>query len=607
MTLFSTSKPAIIVKALLKYPARVFAGTGLKAESNNGNLTFSFDYSSLPFSSTITSPENYTTLVYNGVLERYEEARLDSIPTKIANDPRTTAGDVDYVMPTATRYLALTASLTNDRTWTLPAASAVPGGVAIRVFDEAGGISSTNTLTIAAAGTNDINGEASITLTVPYSGVAFVSNGIDGYFYAKIVLPISDLSGLGTGVATALAKNTGTNGAVALYNGDLGTPSNVNLSQAINLPVTAITGLGTNVSDSLATNVNANGGFLRLTGDLGSGVQGGLSAGVNTANGFVRLLSSGAIPTLDGSNLYNLPTGTAGTTPINAVTGLGTNVGAALQIAVGSAGSITVNGGALGTPSSGNLQYCTNYTAQNLGGLGTGVGTALGVNVGSSGAFITNGGAAGTPSSINLSNATNMPLSAVTGLGSGVSTALAATPNSTGGIATIDGSNRLPSVDGSQLTNITSANVATGFTAGSITFAGASGVFSQNNTKLFWDNTNYRVGINTATPAVSIAVSATDAVLLPVGTTAQRPTGAKGYIRYNDTTSSFEGYNGSAWGSIGGGATGGVGNSAFYENDTNITADYTITSGKNAGTFGPVQINSGISVTVPTGSVWTIV
>ena len=53
--------------------------------------------------------------------------------------------------------------------------------------------------------------------------------------------------------------------------------------------------------------------------------------------------------------------------------------------------------------------------------------------------------------------------------------------------------------------------------------------------------------------------------------------------------------------------TGGSGNQAFYLNDITITKNYTIPVGKNAGTFGPVTVNSGISVTVPTGSTWTVV
>jgi hypothetical protein len=53
--------------------------------------------------------------------------------------------------------------------------------------------------------------------------------------------------------------------------------------------------------------------------------------------------------------------------------------------------------------------------------------------------------------------------------------------------------------------------------------------------------------------------------------------------------------------------TGGGANQAFYLNDTTITTNYTIPTGKNAGTFGPVTINSGIAVTVPSGSYWSIV
>ena len=45
----------------------------------------------------------------------------------------------------------------------------------------------------------------------------------------------------------------------------------------------------------------------------------------------------------------------------------------------------------------------------------------------------------------------------------------------------------------------------------------------------------------------------------------------------------------------------------FYENNTNVTADYTITSGKNAVSAGPITIDSGVTVTVPSGSTWTVV
>jgi len=62
------------------------------------------------------------------------------------------------------------------------------------------------------------------------------------------------------------------------------------------------------------------------------------------------------------------------------------------------------------------------------------------------------------------------------------------------------------------------------------------------------DVSNSRVGVGTATPATTLHVSATDAVRLPSGTTAQRPgSSANGDIRYNSTLSTIEGYAGGAW------------------------------------------------------------
>jgi len=55
------------------------------------------------------------------------------------------------------------------------------------------------------------------------------------------------------------------------------------------------------------------------------------------------------------------------------------------------------------------------------------------------------------------------------------------------------------------------------------------------------------------------------------------------------------------------GATGGSTDQVFYENDQTVTANYAITTNKNAMTAGPITINSGVTVTIPTGSEWSIV
>ena len=100
----------------------------------------------------------------------------------------------------------------------------------------------------------------------------------------------------------------------------------------------------------------------------------------------------------------------------------------------------------------------------------------------------------------------------------------------------------------------------------------------------------------------------TTALKIPVGTTAQRPgSPATGELRFNSTLGSAEIYNGSAFAAVGGGAgaTGGGSDEVFFESDTNVTTDYTITSGKNAHTVSPI-INSGVTVTVPSGSLLVI-
>jgi hypothetical protein len=61
-----------------------------------------------------------------------------------------------------------------------------------------------------------------------------------------------------------------------------------------------------------------------------------------------------------------------------------------------------------------------------------------------------------------------------------------------------------------------------------------------------------------------------------------------------------------SWGRAGG-ASGGGSDQVFYENDQTVTTNYTISTNKNAVTAGPVTINSGVTVTVPTGSTWVIV
>lgn len=97
------------------------------------------------------------------------------------------------------------------------------------------------------------------------------------------------------------------------------------------------------------------------------------------------------------------------------------------------------------------------------------------------------------------------------------------------------------------------------------------------------------------------------ALKIPSGTTAARPaTSSTGMIRYNTTLNQFEGYDGD-WAILGGGATGSGGDRVFVLNEQNVTTSYTLPSGENATSCGPIYLNSGVTVTIGTGENWSIV
>ena len=157
-------------------------------------------------------------------------------------------------------------------------------------------------------------------------------------------------------------------------------------------------------------------------------------------------------------------------------------------------------------------------------------------------------------------------------------------------------------------------------------------------------------GFAALTASADSAFNGTGALQLPVGTTAQQPTGAIGKLRFNSTTSQFEGYTGSAWSSVGGSAlsndtttatnlyplfatattgtalnvytsnakylykpsTGDlqssqlIANNGLVLNNATVSASYTIATGNNAMSVGPMTVASGQTVTVSTGQRWVI-
>jgi hypothetical protein len=97
----------------------------------------------------------------------------------------------------------------------------------------------------------------------------------------------------------------------------------------------------------------------------------------------------------------------------------------------------------------------------------------------------------------------------------------------------------------------------------------------------------------------------TGAAKIPAGTTAQRDASPSvGYFRWNTTIPRAEIYDGTEWSLVGGGNTT---KKALWEHSYTVAENYEMTSGNNALTAGPITINSGFSVTVPSGSTWAIV
>lgn len=138
----------------------------------------------------------------------------------------------------------------------------------------------------------------------------------------------------------------------------------------------------------------------------------------------------------------------------------------------------------------------------------------------------------------------------------------------------------IASFDSSDFT-VTSGNVAI---TDSPSFTGLT--VDTNTLKV--DSTNNRVGILNATPDVTLDVgSATDAVHVPVGTTAQRPsTPAAGYLRYNSTTGEFEGYT-TTWGSLGSGSSQ---SDIFVDTMTGDGSTTTLTLTNGAATENNTQV-----------------
>jgi len=151
------------------------------------------------------------------------------------------------------------ASLASNVTFVLPSAD----GAASSIVQTDG---SGNLSFQASTGTGNVVRASSPTLTTPDLGTpsAITLTHATG-------LPTSGLTGLGTGVATALANNVGSSGAFTTFNGAMGTPSSITLTNASGMPLSGVTGLGTNVATALGVAVGSSGAFVTTSGSGATG------------------------------------------------------------------------------------------------------------------------------------------------------------------------------------------------------------------------------------------------------------------------------------------------------------------------------------------------
>jgi hypothetical protein len=168
--------------------------------------------------------------------------------------------------------------------------------------------------------------------------------------------------------------------------------------------------------------------------------------------------------------------------------------GAAFNLQAGN-GQVDLN-----VTSNHHLTFGTNDTERfRIGASGQfGIG---GATYGSAGQVLTSGGASAAPT---WTTPTTGTVTSVGGTGTVNGITLTGTVTSSGSLTlggTLSGVDLASQVTGTLPVANGGTGTATAFTAGSVVFAGASGVYSQDNANLFWDNTNDRLGIGTASPA----------------------------------------------------------------------------------------------------------
>lgn len=464
---------------------------------------------------------------------------------------------------------------------------------------------------------------------------------------------VTPVLGLATGTSVMLSANVGA--AAGNVSGNF-TAGNFQTSGAINAAsgtISSITGrvgittdgggaisLGNTSSQGASTPyLDFNSGATsvdydaRIMGSGGNGVSGNgtltFTAAVSAFTGNVTTGNvSGTAGTFTLSRLGTVQSGTwngssisttytdAKVTSVNgqtgAATGFATTANTLSQFA--STTSALLAGVISDETGSGNLVFATSPTLVTpVLGIATGTSVMLSANIGAAAGNVSGNFTAGNFQTVGSANVTTLRVSGVSNLGAPGNVVI--TGGSSGYVLSTDGSGALSWVAQPAAANITVDN----FTGNGVQTAYTLSVTPSNINET---SVNYNgvVQLRSAYSLAGAVLTFTEAPasnsLIEVTTTSVTagegggsgtPGGSNTQVQFNDA-GTFGGSSGFVFDKTSNALTvGGIISGGFLiENSQNVSYNYTITSGKSASSAGPITVDSGIVVTVPTGSRWVI-